>query len=371
MPIFIDKCLKLNFKELLIANSEGLIVWKTPHVGNFYTNNLVCGVLGAPILLYEKTIGIKDNYFYPHLLISQGQTHEIANKKLLTTHSQLTRDITLKHIQGKRGDSVVAFHRDSLLQTGYKIELHQAFINSYIDPICRLISVLWPIVKMLDWRYVYSNGLISHIKPTRTEDAQVLYDRSNQAEGWLLPNILNILIHLTIEKAERKSEKVYLLSGPDMSKYIYNYQPLLSELYDMYVSYDHSFDTTSTLSLPTVTNVRFAVPKKHKPMLDSLIGFYQDIQEINCNYTPDSIRKQSIRKSIEKIIADNFSVLSRCIFYDLNKALHLTQYDLLLERDDLYVHAVCEEENIEFLDSMYNYLSKIYRKISASYVNAI
>lgn len=62
----------ISLDELIKINESGGRVLKTPHIGNIYPNNLAIISLGIPTLLYDRTIGTKDENFHPYKLRLTG-----------------------------------------------------------------------------------------------------------------------------------------------------------------------------------------------------------------------------------------------------------------------------------------------------------
>ncbi|PSO44287.1 MAG: hypothetical protein BRC22_02740, partial [Parcubacteria group bacterium QH_9_35_7] len=62
----------INLKALAQINRGGGSVVKTPHVGNWYPNNLAVAQTGIHMLAYDRNIGRKDSNFHPHKVIKDG-----------------------------------------------------------------------------------------------------------------------------------------------------------------------------------------------------------------------------------------------------------------------------------------------------------
>lgn len=317
----------ISIAELLKIHEEHGVVLKTPHVGNIYPNNLAIASLGIPTLFYDRTLGRKDLNFHPHQLIVDAHAEVIADPDILTTHSVVNRVPNNMLSAPPIGLNLVDFHMSAV-----KNALPDANCFTYTDYIQRNAEGALEVLEIATdqnahlWtRQVDEKGGVTRIKAKDWKDIinTGIYGLTNSKSGWLIPNPISILFHNTIDIARNAVEDVYLLSGPEMYKYISGYQEELSAIYER-------VKMRSSLKLPEtvichvipVIDMRFLVEKAYKDALDELIDSY--LGEIGM--------KESLI-CLEK----NIHAFQKTIFYNIEVARCFTQHDLL-KSNGLYIH---------------------------------
>jgi hypothetical protein len=129
---------------------------------------------------------------------------------------------------------------------------------------------------MLFERRVLSSGntMQESLRSVQQFDRNGVYGVTSLAEGWLMPNALNILMDGAIDAAAMGEREVFSLSGPDMFRYIGAMQSQLNELYDGLRSVMPELPETLTYHVVCVAEMRFAVRESRMPALNALIDAY-------------------------------------------------------------------------------------------------
>jgi len=226
----------ISVAELIAINENGGRVLKTPHIGNIYPNNLAFISLNIPTLLYDRTIGLKDEKFHPHELIYNGAIEQISNPDILSTHSRVKyqpKSFNLK--KDFVGEKIVDLHMSVLRQaiphgdfftyTQY-IEDNKEIILKIVKEIAKAFPQLW-------YRFVEEDGTTRKITNPTSEQIIIegIFGIDNDLKGWIIPNPVNILLHTTVDVIKFKTKDIYLLSGPDMYTYMKDYETILESMY--------------------------------------------------------------------------------------------------------------------------------------------
>lgn len=367
----------ISIADLIKIHNEKGVVLKTPHIGNIYPNNLAIASLGIPMLFYDRTLGTKDNNFHPDNLIVGGKAEEIADPSILTTHSKITRLPSSISQETQMGTSLVDFHMSALKRALPKslCFTYTEYIQENKDQVLQILEKITELHPNLWSRIVNEEGKTSKFQVNNWNDVLKLgvFGLTNLKSGWLIPNPVSVLFHGTIDAAKAKVKDVYLLSGPDMYKYIDGYQTELNENYD-YVR------KTSGLNLPEtihchiipVISMRFIIEDKYRNALDELVSAYlkhdsvdESIRTLMKNETRDFDAKQyiheknSIKDEIHTCIRNKFEAFKATMFYDIEEASCFTQYDLLMS-SGLYIHSWAINSKLTDVSRAYGFLAGCY-----------
>jgi hypothetical protein len=371
----------ISLDELIKISESGGRVLKTPHIGNIYPNNLAIISLGIPTLLYDRTIGSKDENFYPHKIIFSGQNEEISDPDILSTHSKIK--LQPEGINLKRniiGENIVNFHLETLKETipdgnyftySNYIEENKDLVSIITKEIAKTFPEIWH-------RFVDVNGFV-HKKQNPTTDEIIskgIFGIDNQKEGWLIPNPVNILLHGTIDVIKFNTNDIYLLSGPDMYLYMKDYEAVLGSMYS-YIksSLDLELPESINCHIIPAMKMRFITTQNNKDILDELVKLYEHYKSVD-NAINDLFKGLEEQISIESLIEEkdkikfkiikhlekNYDVLKKTMFYDIGNSDCFTQYDLL-NSSKLYIHPWGIENKLNEVSSAFMFLNRCFKTI--------
>jgi hypothetical protein len=367
----------LSIKDLIDIYNKGGVVLKTPHVGNIYPNNLAIASLGIPMLFYDRTLGVKDINFHPDKIIVGGRSALIADSDILTTHSIVKNlpDLVLKNVEV--GMKLVDLHMDA-----FKCALPQAHCFTYTEYIQnskdRILQILEKITEFHPYlwsRSVDENGRTLKSQAKNWDDIVKLgvYGLTNMKSGWIIPNPVSILFHGTVDIMKAKVEDVYLLSGPDMYRYIDGYQTELNEAYD-HLKKTLKWDLPEIVRchIIPVISMRFIVEFDYKDALDTLMSAYAKYSAVddairillkdgtqNTNIDEYISEKNKAREQIYSCIKSQFEAFKTTMFYDVEEANSFTQYDLITSKG-LYVHQWAITSKLSEVSKAYSFLLRCY-----------
>jgi hypothetical protein len=379
MPFKISIHDNISINDLLTVNRKGGVVLKTPHVGNIYPNNLAIASLGIPMLFYDRTLGSKDFNFHPNKIIFGGKSEIIAEPDILTTHSIITQtpeniDSSFKPIIGSK---LVDFHMSVLkkalpMVNGFTyteyIQSNKSMVVKILEEVTKLHPHLWT-------RIVDENGMTSKATAISWDDIVRLgvYGVTNNKSGWIIPNPVSILFHGTIDISKAKVEDAYLLSGPDMYRYIDGYQEELNEIYDhLKKVLNWELPETMNCHIIPVINMRFIVEIDYKNTLDKLVAAYLKFvslenlirssieNAVNGSSIEKNIKeKEAVKKEIMSCISEGLPFFRQTVFYDIEEENCFTQYDLI-KSNGLYIHPWAISSKLCDVSKAFNFLKKSY-----------
>jgi len=367
----------ISIADLIDINKRGGVVLKTPHVGNIYPNNLAMAFLGIPMLFYDRTLGKKDFNFHPHRLIVDGKSEILADPNILTSHSVITHISKGFPYPPAVGTKLVDFHMSVL-----KRSLPQAHCFTYTEYVQKnkhkVLQILEAVTNLhpnLWTRTVYKTGITAKATAGKWDDIVKLgiYGVTNLESGWIIPNPVSILFHGTIDTYKANVNDVYLLSGPDMYRYIYGYQEELNEIYDYLKKVlDWNLPEVMNCHIIPVVDMRFIVENYNKDALDELVVAYlkfiseEDLVGVvakerlnNDDFKNHILEKGEAKQKILNCISENFTSFSETVFYDIGDANCFTQYDLL-KGEGLYVHPWAIDNKLNDVSKAFIFLKKCH-----------
>ncbi len=366
MPIQLKIRKDLSLNDLVSFKRAGFLVFKTPHVGNWYPNNLACAALGIPMKVVDSTKGCLDRNFHPHCMIVNGTRTQIAEENALTSHTKVTRVHEHTADRFKIGASVSETHMGALREAFPALELET--VNEYLkenrDRVLELLEVLTQHDRSIWMRYVREDGLT---EPRRARDwivvnASGICGTNGSSHGWVSPNIANILMDVTIDPLKFNTDIVYELSGPDMYKYIGQLMPKLNELYEVVrQKLWPKLPETVTLNLVPVADMRFAVSAHRRQELEELVTVLETVSRFEngigdrINSAPD--KEKFICQIVNErgVLRDRIcEVLRVCPdpFYDIYDGTFFSQYDLLANSGNLFIHPWAIETPVGILSDL-------------------
>lgn len=372
----------VSITDLLAINKNGGVVLKTPHVGNIYPNNLAIASLGIPMLFYDRTLGTKDFNFHPNKIIVGGKSEIIAEPDILTSHSIITQspeniDSSFEPVIGSK---LVNFHMSALKKALPEANCftYTEYIQSNKDRVLKILEAVTNLHPHLWTRLVDKNGITSKATATSWDDVVRLgiYGLTNYESGWIIPNPVSILFHGTIDISKAGVENAYLLSGPDMYRYIDGYQEELNEIYD-HMKKVLNWDLPETMSchIIPVINMRFIVEIDYKNTLDKLVTAYLKFVSLEDSIR-DSIKdkvngicleknfkeKEDAKKEIMSCISEGFPFFRQTVFYEIEDENCFTQYDLI-KSNGLYIHPWAINSKLCDVSKAFHFLKKSYSLI--------
>lgn len=365
----------LSIADLVDIYKNGGVVLKTPHVGNIYPNNLAIGSLGIPMLFYDRTLGAKDFNFHPDRIIVKGDSMLVADSDILTTHSIIRQVPQSLCGSIKIGSKVLDLHMLTLKHAIPQANCftYTEYLQNNKDQILKVLEKVTELYPSLWWRVVSEDGIVSKSQANNWDDILNfgIFGLTNVRKGWIIPNLVNVLFHGTVDISKAGRGDVYLLSGPDMYKYIDGYQCELNRIYDqLKMSIDLSLPETVNCHIVPVANMRFIVEVDFKESLDELVDLYIKYRTINSSIaksgasvgssTADSIKeKYKIKDEIFNCIARSFESFKMTMFYNIEEANCFTQYDLINSRG-LYIHPWAINNSLLEVSKAYSFLQGCY-----------
>lgn len=369
----------ISLAKLIDIDKKGGLVLKTPHVGNIYPNNLAIAILKIPILFYDRTLGRKDFNFHPHKIIYNGISEIISDPNILTSHSVITKVFNDSPYPMIHETNLVDFHMGALKQALPQTicVTYSEYLKKNKNRILKILEIATNLRPDLWTRTVNRIGVTS--KSSTKNWSEIIeygiYGVTNLEEGWIIPNPISILFHGTIDLQRTKVDDTYLLSGPDMYRYISGYSEELSQIYDHLrkALVDWYLPEILNCHIIPVINMRFIVENTCKEALDELINTYlqfistkEHIEILFQEKKSDSsktkdliIEKNKLKQKIYDCISKNFIPFTKTVFYDIEDANCFTQYDLI-KSNGLYIHPWAINNNLEDVSSAFSFLKKCY-----------
>ncbi|MBI4713612.1 hypothetical protein HY771_00250 [Candidatus Uhrbacteria bacterium] len=352
MPIKLEIRKDLSLQNLVSLKRAGFLVFKTPHVGNWYPNNLACAALGIPMKIVDSTKGCLDRNFHPHCVIVNGTRTQIAEENVLVSHAKVTRVHEKTADRFQIGASIPEAHMQALRELFPELEMQT--VSVYLKENCGRVLELLEVLTQHDhsiWeRFVREDGMTEarHARQWVVVNASGVCGTNGSRSGWVSPNIANILMDVTIDPLKFNTDIVYELSGPDMYRYIGQLMPKLNELYEV-VRHKlwPELPETVKLNLVPVADMRFAVPFHRQQALDELVAVLAEVSSfegrIGGRMSCASDRNAMIRQveSERGVLHSRLRETVRACpdpFYDIYDGTFFSQYDLLAHPEWLYVH---------------------------------
>lgn len=391
--ISIDDSMTLR-QLVTVHNEQFTSIQRTPHVGNANLSHLAHYALGLPAILYDRNKGLKDSNFNPDGVVSVEGYERTSHPDILMTHAVVESPPT-KEFHGRRewfrtGRSLAEAHTSSLRElfpesnlqhfTDYLAENHEV-----VGRVIEAANKVMPAEELWSRRVdatgeTQTNGLDRRRRLRDPLDE--VYGVSNQEEGWIVPNEVNVLLTAVIEAEKFGKDKVYHVSGPDMYKYVDTMQGRLSTLYESARRELPPGALPETLEFVVVPmgDMRFAVNSDRAETLDELVGMwpvYLDLQQQKKQfyselYASDLPReeKDEARDAFvaekENPVFSHIQRLSRScpeLFFDTKTKNYLTQYDMLDGYGrNLHVPEAVLDMTVGALNEMY----RVYKKIAQS-----
>ena len=367
----------LSLLDLCRLHEQGKHILKTPHVGNFYPNNLVMAMLGIPILCVDRTIGNMDRNFHPHRVVYDKKALTIAQGHKLTTHTEVTKEHPQFSKYFPLGGNVADGHMRALRDAfpGAPIETQTECLIKYGDRVITFLSTLTRFFPSEWKRFVHANGAVENRsmfergwKNICTEGIHGV-DLKNGA-GWIIPNEWAILWDVVIAGMNGQTE-AYELSGPDMVNYVGKLAGSLDRAYTVLRTELKAWNLPEqmTCCIVPVAGMRLAVAGEQQLALENLVDAYLELERKRKQWSASiqSCSNGDRFLAVGRVVEERSRLNERLcelvialpdIFYRIEDASFLSQYDLLMGKR-LYVHPWGLEAPVAKVDQMIQYLSRL------------
>lgn len=356
MPFTLNTRTDLSLLDLKRIEDQGGSCVRSPHVGNFYPNNLALAQFGFRMNCYERTFGRKDINYHPQYAICGGKSEVIANSDLLTTHVRVDHSSKLLNGNFPLGSRILDCHMKALRSAFPlgRFTTYTQYLKDHADlalDILRVLSCEPPCVsndkKPWIWeRVVDGMGNIGPKSAFSWEQALAgeIFGLTNDEEGLLVSNLVNVLFFGIFESLDYHTCEVYHLSGPDMVKYIGGMEEKLHLYYD-HVRRELKLPLPENLvfNLVPVADMRFAVAQEQCSQLDELIDAYL----VLCLHKKEraAAMKKITAPREKKSAVQRFNKESSGIHERLNEAVANCPgifYDLRVASDRFTQHDICQ-----------------------------
>lgn len=282
----------VSINQLLkLARTRPIV--KTPHVGNNSLNNLWAARCGFPILWSDTTIPSRDKNANPHLLIKDGHAHALSNnmrlRSILTTHA----------VVEEYGFEAHGFVPGSALVTGHLQKMRKLFPETEVSTMhekWRLLDgMAYDILEaatdtMPDawYRFVNNDGTFCCNAKDEPNGVRSWHDVKNNLflepdvrTGWVIPNIYNVLIHAIWQASTSGIPEAWMLSGPDMVRYLPEMKrlPALHNAVSRRIGYAQDL----TIHLVPFSSFRLVVRREQANALDAFLDFLDRKGVSTCN----------------------------------------------------------------------------------------
>jgi hypothetical protein len=353
MPIEYRERDDLSLSDLLVLLGQGLPVFKTPHVGNWYPNNLAIATLGIPSKVVDSTKGRLDTLFHPHRMVVGGRAYPLAHDNRLSSHNI---------VEIVPEDSPYAFRIGESLSGAHMSALKQAIpqtiattVSQYFSAHQDQVVAIWEIATEIHpelWKRRTDEHGNTHNGLSARAWSQIEQVGINGFDdvraGWVSPNELNLLMDAMIDTLVTGSGELYELSGPSMIGYFRNLLPLLSELYDHVRSRTGwALPEVMVFNLVPVADMRFVVPSSGASRLDALVDAllkarrFEDGVGARMRCAEDQSREIDLVRTQRRVLGAQLAeAIKTCSepLYDTQAFTQFTQYDLLVSGEEPYIN---------------------------------
>ncbi|MDA0208133.1 MAG: hypothetical protein O3B64_01860 [bacterium] len=376
MPFCVTHRPDLSIDDLLQLMRSGKPVYKTPHAGNFYPNNLALAALGIPMKLVDHNRGEKDKNFHPHVVVMNGAQYEVANPTLLSAGAALLTVPESLRGYALPGDTAAEFHYRTLRAAIPTMdgELWSRSVGRRGGPMYELCAIVAEIAPQLFTRYMHEDG---STRLVTAREARLLIANEHiqglrgNREGVVIPNVVCILADGLVDTYLYRTEEVYSLSGPDMFRYIKHMQDQLDMLFAAAqdrVSWN--VPETITMNMVNVSPMRFTVPRRRQAALDAVMNAYLSViaadsqwNQIMREANPASRRALAASRKAERavLIVALREALQGCseILYRIEDGVFTSQYDLLRTGDEMYIHPWAMTASMRDIEKASTFMMKL------------
>lgn len=351
----------ISFGELSEIAKKGGSVTRTPHVGNLYPANLACLSMGIPALVYDMTIGKLDDNYHPHFCITGNWPQAIGPENVFLSHAKVTSSPQIFSNFFPEGGRIADGHMAALREAFPKADI-MSFSEWLRANYARLLPLLTKISETMPslWeRYVLKNGHVEDESVTVTRHQYNPILGVTDDFGWVVPLPCTIAFQALLEAIDKKTSQIWHLSGPDMFKYIMKLKDKLDAIYSIARELYPELPEELEYNVVPVSDLRLVVPKKEEEGLNRLLEIYTEYKSAQAvsstTMGTEGFRATRAMRSAEGKILD---AIRGCTtpFYRIETKKYFTQYDLLNEGSQLYIHPWMIENTIEKVIECMEYL---------------
>lgn len=290
MPLLIENNHdEVSLMNLVSLRKQGYSVLKSPHVGNQHPSNLVCAALGIPLEMVSFTQGIRDVNFHPHVRIEGGCSEELYSPATWTPFASVeeVREISMisffpPPLYASKV-SATAYHQSSVkrlfpntevITDMERMQMYPALAATVLHASNEVIRGMW-------YRRTSADGVVTK-KTQSCLSASALetdvFQFSNDASGWVVPNLVHIIFDLVYQTLSSGRDVVYHLSGPQMVQYVGGYTDKLELMYDSIRQYIPALPLTLKARIVPVAAARFVTVPERVEALATLAGVRDQLQ---------------------------------------------------------------------------------------------
>lgn len=309
----------VSLGTLLDLMNEGMSVTKSPHVGNWYMSNLIIGSTGVFMFAYDRTIG--DKIFRPEVIIKNRQKTVVGQQGVLTTHAK----VVVEHNGFEVGQKLAECHLSHLRQALPQVQVcqyslwledHRQLVEKVVEISQRLQPWTWT-------RFVTHEGLVVKKEGVKPTDPVMM---ATETEGWIKPNLLNLLLTGVVEALRTNRSEVWHISGPAMYRYAGEMEADLSLLYQELRKEMPGLPNEITYQIVPLHRLRLACPEGKESILEEIVRLATTNNDLSAKVQNKLIRLT--RECPEPFWCK-----------DPERGNFFSQYDLLGRR--LWVHPSC------------------------------
>ncbi len=363
-----------------LRREEKFSVVRSAHVGNQYPSNITLALVGtADFFLYDRTVGEKDVIYRPHQIMVDGNAVTVAPANVLATHKRVHADRTRCEYGFVAGCSVVNPHTSAfksvLNGADNQVLNYSEYLKSHRELILKILDAIFCNGEFLseEWkRYVDLSGVIRESFPASWSDVRgKLLSITSFDEGWIFPNILNILVMGAVESVRTGMDIVFHVAGTGMN-YVRQFEERLNSMYKK-VSGRFGLPETLTFVLLHNSENRFIVPAHQREKLDNLLARYGELKDFQARKSGffKSLGRKPSREEFApwkeeemrafSALRDALNALPGLFYKTGVGANHFTQYDLL-RSGGAYVHPWASEKPLVEIDVIMAELRRLAKK---------
>lgn len=341
----------LTLGQLADASRKGHAVTRSAHIGNIYPSSMAVIAMGIPTVLFDRNLGSRDTNYHPDHVIKGGVRTKVCGADVLMTHA-VVNQAAPGFVVGER---VADCHMRATLRAfpDAKACTWSAYLRQNEDLVGRIVEVAARVSPELWYRRVDQEGRISRLPQGVLATPNMILGKvhglDEERAGWVIPNMLNILILSMVDSECADSDVLHHLSGPDMCKYVLRMEQGLSALHTK-VAERLGLRRELLLQVHPTADYRLACLRTNKNALDALVGQVLDLQQRMLTHrqelsrVSDSASKAAwgrfFSEERQRRVRELQQVAASCgnaISYDLGQANFLSQHDVA-GPDDFYIH---------------------------------
>ena len=322
MPITIRERDDVSVNDLCTI-AASLPVVRTPHVGNNSMYNLLAAACRFSTVLVDTNTPGRDTTYHPQLYIRGGNASVLVEcadpLQTLVTHLPVTNTRVLP--QGYVHETLVDTHCTQLKRVfpTTHIETHQEFLRRNRECVEKALEIMTDSMPEAWYRRVSDDGVLrvyASGEPTGVSSWRDIAGDifiSPARSGWVVPNVFALVLDVLIQMRDGESPDVWMLSGPDLIRYMPKLQDKLDVLY---AALSHRLELPEGVTAHVVpfADFRLAVRTMHRDILNTLL---------------DEVRSGTRnRKAVGEM-----AVLCPDLWYRTEKRCHFTQHDMVSAAD--------------------------------------